>query len=57
MGGLLGLVGTIAAGTITDRLGVVTVLTIQGAAYVATGIFVALLLPRAKVARDRRTVP
>jgi MFS family permease len=40
------LVGALLAGAITDRLGVVTVLNIQGAGYVLAGIFVVLMLPR-----------
>jgi MFS family permease len=42
------LLGALLAGAITDRLGVVTVLNIQGAGYVLAGIFVVLLLPRGK---------
>jgi MFS family permease len=44
--GLLGLIGTITAGTITDHLGVVTVLNIQGAGYVVAGLLLIALLPR-----------
>lgn len=43
--GLLGLLGTLIAGTVTDHLGVVSVLTIQGAGYVLAGILVLALLP------------
>ena len=43
--GILGLVGTIIAGTITDRFGVVAVLTFQGAGYIVAGIFLLTLLP------------
>ncbi|HKB48622.1 MAG TPA: MFS transporter, partial [Ktedonobacterales bacterium] len=52
MAGLLGLLGTIAAGTITDHLGVVPVLNIQGAGYVVAGLLVLLLLPRATRTRS-----
>jgi MFS family permease len=44
--GLTLVVGTLIAGAITDRLGVVTVLNIQGAGYVLAGILVIALLPR-----------
>ncbi|WIG60829.1 MAG: putative MFS-type transporter [Ktedonobacterales bacterium] len=44
--GLLGLLGSIIAGTITDHLGVVTVLNIQGAGYVVAGLLLLLLLPK-----------
>jgi hypothetical protein len=42
--GLLGLVGTLTAGAVTDRLGVVTVLTIQGMGYVVAGLLLIVLL-------------
>ena len=44
--GLLSLIGTIVAGTITDRFGVVAVLTVQGAGYVLAGLILIALLPR-----------
>lgn len=44
--GLLALAGTIVAGTITDRFGVVAVLTVQGAGYVLAGLILIALLPR-----------
>lgn len=43
---LFGVVGILLAGTLTDRLGVVTVLNIQGAGYVLAGVLLLLLLPR-----------
>ena len=43
--GILGLVGTIIAGTITDHFGVVAVLTFQGAGYILAGILLLTLLP------------
>ena len=39
------LAGTLIAGFITTRLGVVTVLNIQGAGYVVAGLLVLALLP------------
>jgi MFS family permease len=42
---VLGLIGTIIAGTITDHFGVVAVLTFQGAGYVVAGILMLSLLP------------
>lgn len=51
--GLLSLLGTIVAGTITDRFGVVAVLTVQGAGYVLAGLILIALLPR----RRRETTP
>lgn len=44
--GLLSLIGTVVAGTITDRFGVVAVLTVQGAGYVLAGLILIALLPR-----------
>ena len=55
--GLLGLIGTVTAGTVTDRLGVVTVLNIQGAGYVVAGLLVIALLPRGKAAPESRAAP
>jgi MFS family permease len=43
--GILGLIGTIIAGTITDHFGVVAVLTFQGAGYVVAGLLMLTLLP------------
>jgi MFS family permease len=43
--GLLGLIGTLTAGTVTDHLGVVTVLSIQGAGYVVAGLVLLAFLP------------
>jgi predicted MFS family arabinose efflux permease len=43
--GLLGVVGTLLAGFFTDRLGVVTMLNIQGAGYVVAGLLLLTLLP------------
>ena len=51
--GLLALAGTIVAGTVTDRFGVVAVLTVQGAGYVLAGLILIALLPR----RMRETQP
>jgi len=45
--GVLGLLGTITAGTVTDHFGVITVLSIQGAGYMVAGLLLILLLPRA----------
>ena len=39
------IVGTIIAGTITDRFGVVAVLTFQGAGYIVAGVLLLTLLP------------
>lgn len=44
--GLLGLIGATIAGTLTDRLGLITVLNVQGAGYVVAGLLVLALLPR-----------
>ncbi len=43
--GILGLVGTVIAGTITDHFGVVAVLTFQGAGYIVAGLLLLTLLP------------
>lgn len=50
--GLLTLVGIVAASTLTDRVGVVTMLNIQGGGYVVAGLLLWWLLPgqRAEVA-------
>jgi MFS family permease len=44
--GLLNVAGILVASEITDRLGVVTVLNIQGAGYVVAGLLLLWLLPR-----------
>jgi MFS family permease len=44
--GLMMLIGTVIAGTVTEQLGVVRVLNIQGAGYVVAGLLLWLLLPR-----------
>lgn len=54
--GISGLIGTITAGTVTDHLGVVTVLTIQGLAYVVVGLLLISLLPR-EGERTARALP
>ncbi len=60
--GLLGLVGTLIAGFAGDRLGIVTVLNIQGAGYIIAGILALMLLrglvgiPKAST-RDIETAP
>lgn len=46
--GLFMLIGTIIAGTVTDRLGVVPLLNIQGAAYILVGILLVTMLPPRK---------
>jgi MFS family permease len=50
--GLLGMLGTITAGTVTDHLGLITVLNIQGAGYLVAGLLLMTLLPR-----RQRTAP
>jgi len=62
---LFGVVGILLAGTLTDHLGVVTVLNIQGGGYVLAGVLLLLLLPRGQhrspqpsaPLRDREIVP
>jgi MFS family permease len=44
--GLLYLIGTITAGFVTSRLGVVTVLNMQAASYILAGLLALVLLPR-----------
>ncbi|MEO7003156.1 MAG: MFS transporter [Ktedonobacterales bacterium] len=44
--GLLGLIGTLTAGFVTDHIGVVTTLNIQGGGYVLAGLLALTLLPR-----------
>ena len=44
--GLLYLFGTVTAGVVTSRLGVVTVLNLQAAGYVFAGLLALALLPR-----------
>ena len=46
--GLMLLLGTITAGVVTDHLGVVPVLNIQGAGYIVAGLLVLLLLHGAR---------
>ena len=48
---LLSVIGILVASTVTDRIGVVRVLNIQGAGYVVAGLLLIWLLPR------RRAVP
>jgi MFS family permease len=55
--GLFALVGTIAAGFLTDRLGLITVLNIQAAGYVLAGLIVLVLLPREEKAQTVQTAP
>jgi len=43
--GLLGLIGTLTAGFVTDHIGVVTTLNIQGGGYVVAGLLALTLLP------------
>jgi hypothetical protein len=40
------LLGTIAAGTLGERIGILPVITAQGVGYAAAGIMVLLALPR-----------
>lgn len=62
---LFAVVGILLAGTLTDHLGVVTVLNIQGGGYVLAGVLLLLLLPRRQhrspqpsaPLRDREIVP
>jgi MFS family permease len=62
--GLFQLIGVVTAGAVTDRLGVVTVLNIQGMGYVLAGLLGITLLRRsasaaggAPAARDHEPVP
>jgi MFS family permease len=43
---LLNVAGIVAASTLTDRLGVVTMLNIQGSGYIVAGVLLLALLPR-----------
>jgi len=43
--GLLRLIGVVIAGVVTDRVGLITVLNIQGFGYVTAGLLAVLLLP------------
>jgi MFS family permease len=45
---LLGLIGIVVASTITDRVGVVRMLNIQGVGYIVAGLLLLWLLPRRK---------
>ena len=49
-GALLGLMGTVLAGALGDRLGVVPVLNVQGAGYVLSGVLALVLLAGANAA-------
>jgi hypothetical protein len=40
------LLGTIAAGALADRIGILPVITAQGVVYAAAGVLVLLALPR-----------
>jgi MFS family permease len=55
--GLCFLVGAVAAGFLTDRLGVVTVLNIQAAGYILGGLLIIALLPREKEAKLSSETP
>ena len=46
--GLLGLIGAVIAGTLTDRFGLIPVLNVQGAGYVVAGLLMVVFLPRAR---------
>lgn len=46
--GLLGLIGAVIAGTLTDRFGLINVLNVQGAGYVVAGLLMVAFLPRAR---------
>lgn len=48
--GLFALIGTISAGSLTDHVGLITILNIQAAGYIVGGLLVIALLPRAKAA-------
>jgi MFS family permease len=49
-GALLGLIGTVLAGSLGDRLGVVRILNVQGAGYVISGALALILLAGARAA-------
>ena len=51
--GLFMLAGTLVAGTVTHRLGVVTVLNIQGSSYIVAGLFLIWALPKRLTATTR----
>jgi MFS family permease len=53
--GVLGLIGTITAGTVTELFGVITVLNIQGAGYVLAGLLLIAFLPRGPHGKQRIT--
>ncbi len=44
--GLLILIGTLITGAVTEHLGVVTILNLQGTGYIAAGLLMTILLPR-----------
>jgi MFS family permease len=54
---LLGLVGIVVASTMTDRIGVVRMLNIQGLGYVAAGLLLFWLLPRRRTPRTLAVAP
>jgi MFS family permease len=54
-GALMGLIGTVIAGTLGDHLGVVLVLNIQGGVYVFAGVCVLALLGKPLVAAAGKT--
>jgi MFS family permease len=56
LAGLLGLIGTVIAGTVTDQFGVVPVLNIQGVGYVLAGMALLALLPRHKERPTRQGI-
>ena len=49
--GMAMLVGTIAAGALADRIGILPVVTAQGVVYAGAGVVVLLALPRAAPVR------
>lgn len=53
--GLLALIGSLIAGTLTERLGLIPVLNVQGAGYVVAGLLIIALLPRARQATTAAT--
>lgn len=55
--GLFALVGTLASGFLTDCLGLITVLYIQAAGYILSGILVLALLPRAQATPSIQAEP
>jgi MFS family permease len=49
---LLNVVGIVVASTLTDRLGVVTMLNVQGSGYILAGFLLLWLLPRQSITKD-----